>query len=62
MWASAHAQKINIPVSMVTVAYTPIFIIFEVPDNGGPDNTDIIMCWLHYDQPVVYRKVYEVAF
>ncbi len=25
MWASAHAQKMNIPVSMVTAADTPIF-------------------------------------
>ncbi len=53
MWAAAHAQKMNIPVSMVTAADTPIFreifkIIFffrefscriiEVPDNRGPDN------------------------
>ncbi len=49
MWAFAHAQKINIPVSMVTAADTPIFRdylffrefpcrIIEVPDNGGPDN------------------------
>ncbi len=22
---------------------------------------NIIMCWLHYHQPVVYRKVYKVA-
>ncbi len=50
MWASAHAQKMNIPVSMVTAADTPIlkekFFLedfhagqsIEVPDNGGPDN------------------------
>ncbi len=51
MWAAAHAQKMNIPVSMVTAADTPIFRdffyiffrefscrIIEVPDNGGPDN------------------------
>ncbi len=48
MWASAHVQKMNIPVSMVTAADTPIFRVFffrefpcriiEVPDNGGPDN------------------------
>ncbi len=47
MWAFAHAQKINIPVSMVTAADTPIFRVFfiefpcriiEVPDNGVPDN------------------------
>ncbi len=49
MWASVHAQKMNIPVSMVTAADTPIFRVFfffkgfpcriiEIPDNGGPDN------------------------
>ncbi len=49
MWASAHAQKMNIPVSMVTAAGTPrVFFgfffrefpcrIIEVPDNGGPGN------------------------
>ncbi len=47
MWASAHVQKMNIPVSMVTAADTQRFFyiyIFlenfhaEVPDNGGPDN------------------------
>ncbi len=49
MWAYAHAQKINIPVSMVTAADTPIFRVFfffffffflenfhaESPDNRG---------------------------
>ncbi len=47
MWASAHAQKMNITVSMVTAADTPIFRFFfrgfpcriiEIPDNGGTDN------------------------
>ncbi len=51
MWASAHAQKISIPVSIVTAADTPIFkeffiIIFflffrELPCrkiNGGQNN------------------------
>ncbi len=51
MWASAHAQKMNIPVSIVTAADTPIFRVFyfiffrefpcriiEIPDNRGPDN------------------------
>ncbi len=43
MWASAHAQKIYISVSMVTAVDTPIFrencqAGYKVPDNGGPDN------------------------
>ncbi len=42
MWASAHAQKINIPVSMVTYVDTPIFRKLATPDkvsdNGEPDN------------------------
>ncbi len=41
MWASEHAQKIYIPVSMVTAADTPIIRELVMPDNRevpGPDN------------------------
>ncbi len=54
MWASAHAQKMNIPVSMVTAVDTPIFRVFlllfflenfhaESPDNGGPDIIEVLL-------------------
>ncbi len=53
MWAFAHAQKMDIPVSMVTAADTPIFRfyffscrIIEVPDNGGPDNRGSTVQWI----------------
>ncbi len=37
MWASAHAQKMNIPVSMVTAADTFFFFLkrISMPDNRG---------------------------
>ncbi len=51
MWASANAQTMNIPLSMVTAADKPIFRefyfpcrIIEVPDNGGPDNRGSTVC------------------
>ncbi len=41
MWVSAHAQKINISVSMVTLLKRPFLekiAQIKVPDNGGLDN------------------------
>ncbi len=66
MWPSAHAQKINTPVSMVTAAETPIFRdkkLFFLEKIAMPDNRGSIYCLVvsggsrHSDSSVTKQEV-----